>query len=215
MKKVFILFTAACIFMSSSNVIYADTVYTVKRGDTLWNIALRFEIGLGKIIDHNPQILNPNLIFPGQMIIIPSAILRKNEMTTLSNNEKEILELINSKRKELGLKPLILDDSLTKAAKQKSIDMMEKQYVSHISPTYGDSRNMLKTFNISYDQVKESIGAGYGSPGEIFSLWMNTSVNQSNMLDKMSTHIGIGYVAGGLHGHYWTVFIIQRNEGGK
>lgn len=215
MKELFIIYTAACIFMSSSNRIHADTAYTVKRGDTLWNIALQFEIGLDKIIDHNAQILNPNLIFPGQMITIPSALVRKNEMMSLSNNEKEILKLTNSKRQELGLQPLILDESLTKAARQKSIDMMEKQYVSHISPTYGDSRNMLKTFNLSYVQVKESIGAGFGSPGEIFSLWMNTSVNQANMLDKMSTHIGIGYVAGGLHGHYWTVLIIQRYEGGK
>lgn len=50
--------------------------YTVVKGDCLWNIAKRF-YGSGnqytKIFDANsPPIQNPNLIYPGQVLTIPS-----------------------------------------------------------------------------------------------------------------------------------------------
>ncbi|MEE0775492.1 MAG: SafA/ExsA family spore coat assembly protein [Bacillota bacterium] len=47
------------------------TVYTVRPGDTMWNIAKKFGISLGDLIKANPQIKDPNLIFPGQVLNIP------------------------------------------------------------------------------------------------------------------------------------------------
>ncbi|MDD4517524.1 MAG: LysM domain-containing protein [Limnochordia bacterium] len=47
--------------------------YTVVPGDTLFFIAQRFGTTVNAILAVNPQITNPNLIFPGQVICIPSA----------------------------------------------------------------------------------------------------------------------------------------------
>ncbi|HEY8462908.1 MAG TPA: LysM peptidoglycan-binding domain-containing protein [Bacillota bacterium] len=47
-------------------------LYTVKPGDTLFQIARRFNVSLQNLINANPQITNPNLINPGQMICIPT-----------------------------------------------------------------------------------------------------------------------------------------------
>lgn len=47
--------------------------YTVVSGDTLFTIAQRFGVSLQALINANPQIPNPNLIFPGQVICIPAA----------------------------------------------------------------------------------------------------------------------------------------------
>lgn len=47
--------------------------YRVKSGDTLWDIAQRNGIDLKDLIAANPQIKNPDLIFPGQMINMPGA----------------------------------------------------------------------------------------------------------------------------------------------
>lgn len=44
--------------------------YTVKKGDTLSAIAYRHNMTLAEIIKFNPQIPNPNLIYPGQKICI-------------------------------------------------------------------------------------------------------------------------------------------------
>ncbi|GAB6933805.1 CAP domain-containing protein [Calditerricola satsumensis] len=45
--------------------------YTVKRGDTLYRIALAYRIPLAKLIAANPQLQNPNLIYVGQTVYVP------------------------------------------------------------------------------------------------------------------------------------------------
>ena len=47
------------------------TIYTVKKGDTLWGIAKRYGVTLPALIAANPQIKNPNLIYPGNQVNIP------------------------------------------------------------------------------------------------------------------------------------------------
>lgn len=47
------------------------TAYTVKKGDTLWGIAKRYGVTLSALIAANPQIKNPNLIYPGNQVNIP------------------------------------------------------------------------------------------------------------------------------------------------
>lgn len=46
-------------------------VYVVCRGDTLWGIAKRYGVALTDLIAANPQIKNPNLIYPGDEVTIP------------------------------------------------------------------------------------------------------------------------------------------------
>ncbi|GAB6875355.1 SafA/ExsA family spore coat assembly protein [Thermaerobacter litoralis] len=47
-------------------------IYTVQPGDTLFLIAQRFGVSLQALIAANPQIPNPNVIFPGQQICVPT-----------------------------------------------------------------------------------------------------------------------------------------------
>ena len=42
--------------------------HTVVRGDTLWKIAVKYQAGVSEIITANPQISDPNLIYPGQKV---------------------------------------------------------------------------------------------------------------------------------------------------
>lgn len=49
----------------------ANGSYTVRSGDTMSAIAARHGISLGALESANPQIANPNLIYPGQPLNIP------------------------------------------------------------------------------------------------------------------------------------------------
>lgn len=42
--------------------------HTVVRGDTLWGIARRYGVELTRLVGLNPQLKNPNLIYPGQKV---------------------------------------------------------------------------------------------------------------------------------------------------
>ena len=44
--------------------------YTVVKGDTLWGLSRRYGVPLSRIIDLNPNIRNPNLIYVGQRVRI-------------------------------------------------------------------------------------------------------------------------------------------------
>jgi LysM repeat protein len=57
-----------------------DTV-TVQRGDTLSKIAVRCGVTVNGILRANPGITNPNLIRPGQVIILPGATLPNDPNT--------------------------------------------------------------------------------------------------------------------------------------
>lgn len=46
-------------------------VYLVRKGDTLWGIAKRYGVTLTALIAANPQIKNPNLIYPGDRVTLP------------------------------------------------------------------------------------------------------------------------------------------------
>ncbi|NLM36797.1 MAG: LysM peptidoglycan-binding domain-containing protein [Firmicutes bacterium] len=49
----------------------SGATYTVVQGDTLFQIAQRFGVSLAALLAVNPQIANPDLIFPGQVICLP------------------------------------------------------------------------------------------------------------------------------------------------
>lgn len=49
------------------------TIYTVAPGDTMFAIARRFNVTVDQLVRANPQVVNPNLVVPGQRLCIPAA----------------------------------------------------------------------------------------------------------------------------------------------
>ena len=46
-------------------------VHTVRKGDTLWAVAKQYGVELAALVRANPQIKNPNLIYPGEAVKVP------------------------------------------------------------------------------------------------------------------------------------------------
>ena len=179
----------------------AATTHKVVSGDTMWKIAVRYEVGLGEIKSANPQISNPDLIYPGQILNIPTT------SSSVTSFEQEVIRLVNEIRTENGLRPLTYDWELSRVARYKSQDMKDNKYFSHTSPVYGSPFQMMKSFGISYRSAGENIAKGYATPEAVIEGWMNSPGHRANILNSSFTHIGVGYVA---EGRYWTQMFIGK-----
>ena len=179
----------------------ADETYTVVKGDSMWKIAVKYEVGLSEIKAANPHIKNPDLIYPGQTLNIPTT-----DASVLSF-EKEVVRLANEKRKQNGLSELTYDWQLSRVARIKSEDMRDNKYFSHTSPIYGTPFQMMKNFGITYRSAGENIARGQITPQKVVDAWMNSSGHRANILNSSYTHIGVGYA---LNGHYWTQMFVGK-----
>ncbi|WP_129597952.1 CAP domain-containing protein [Anaerophilus nitritogenes] len=127
----------------------------------------------------------------------------------LTSNEDEILRLLNGERTKQGLKPLQLDLQVTKVARLKSQDMIDNNYFSHNSPTYGSPFDMLKQFGVEYAYAGENI-AGNPSVQDAHTAWMNSKGHRENILNPNFTHVGIGVKNGGKYGKMYTQMFIGK-----
>lgn len=191
---------ALCLTMAAVPVSAASAgTYTVQKGDSMWKIAAKYEVGVSEIIGANPQVKNPDLIYPGQVLNIPSL-----DSSVLSF-EKEVVRLVNKERTSRGLKALTQNWELSRVARYKSQDMKDNRYFAHNSPTYGSPGKMIRDFGISYRSYGENIAQGYRTPQAVVDGWMNSSGHRQNILNPSFTQIGVGYVASG---NYWTQMFI-------
>lgn len=108
--------------------------------------------------------------------------------------EQEVVDLTNQEREKQGLAPLEIDLELSVVSKDKSKDMLNNQYFSHDSPTYGSPFDMMEQYGISYRTAGENIAKGQSSPEEVVNGWMNSPGHRENILNGDFTHIGVGYV---------------------
>lgn len=198
MKKLYTAVIAGVVaFMSLTA--SAATTHTVVSGDTMWKIAVKHQIGLSEIIEANPQITNPALIYPGQVLTIPTL------GTETLDYEQEVIRLVNIERAKYGLPALTEDWELSRVARYKSQDMKDKKYFSHTSPTYGSPFDMMRSFGLSYRTAGENIAMGQRTPQQVVNAWMNSSGHRANILNSSYKKIGVGYVASG---NYWTQMFI-------
>ena len=184
MRKIQIFFIAAAL---------AGTLLTMPA------LAVRYQAGTSEIIQANPQVSNPDLIYPGQVLNIPQI------SQSVLSYESEVIRLVNEVRRENGLKALTANWELSRVARYKSQDMLNKGYFSHTSPTYGTPFQMIKAFGLSFRTAGENIARGYPTPQAVVNGWMNSSGHRANILNASYTQIGVGYVA---QGNYWTQMFI-------
>ncbi|MDP4179160.1 MAG: CAP domain-containing protein [Bacillota bacterium] len=196
-----------CIGLLSS-VLISTTVmaqpinYTVQNGDSMWKIAVKYEVGVDEIIAENKNITNPSIIYPGQVLKVPTI----NDVKAL---ESEVIRLVNVERQKAGLPALSANWELCRVARYKSQDMINKHYFSHTSPTYGSPFQMMESFGIKFSSAGENIAYGQKTPAEVMTCWMNSSGHRSNILSPSYTQIGVGLAKDSNGVCYWTQQFIR------
>lgn len=196
------LVSSSLFIIGALKVSAAPQTYTVVPGDTMWKIAVRYQVGISEIIAANPQIKNPSLIYPGQKITIPT----QNDVKTIENR---VAQLVNQERAKRGLRPLGYNWEVARVARYKSTDMANKHYFSHTSPTYGSPFNMMENFGIRFTAAGENIAMGQRTPEEVMNAWMNSPGHRANILSSSFTQIGVGFAKDSSGRAYWTQMFIK------
>ncbi len=134
-----------------------------------------------------------------------------NQTTTsnLSADEQEVFNLINNQRTQNGLSALKIDSEVQKVARIKAQDMVNNNYFSHTSPTYGSPFVMLKSYKVSYNTAGENIAGNSSNSGAV-NAWMNSSGHRANILNKSFNYTGIGVVNSPKYGKVYVQMFIGK-----
>ncbi|MGG0487207.1 CAP domain-containing protein [Priestia aryabhattai] len=185
--------------------------YKVDKGDTFYFIAKRYGLDYKALMKLNPTV-DPYNMRVGSIIRLKpenttaptgsgtSAATGAAGSTSVSEYAKQVVNLVNQERSKAGLKPLTINNTLTKSAQAKAQDMHDKKYFDHTSPTYGSPFQEMTTFGYKYSYAGENIAQGQKTPSEVMTAWMNSQGHRENILNPNFTEIGVGYVS---DNSYW------------
>lgn len=127
----------------------------------------------------------------------------------MNSDEKEVFDLINKQRTNNGLPSLQNDSEVQRIARIKAQDMVNNNYFSHNSPTYGSPFDMLKSFKVSYKTAGENIAANSSNSSAV-TAWMNSSGHKANILNSSFNYTGIGVVSSPRYGKMYVQMFIGK-----
>ncbi len=129
---------------------------------------------------------------------------------TLDTDQRTLLNKINAKRQEKGIKALKWGFRIQRAAERHSEDMATKAYMAHTSPSGTTLTRRLKDSGISrWSRAMENITSA-GSARAAYNKWLGSSTTRAKMLDPKYTHVGIGIAEGGAKGQVFTLNLVAN-----
>lgn len=155
--------------------------------------------------------LNRKRIVPNKVSAIPSAKLSATQVLDL---EKQTFALINQKRAEIGLQPLIWSDDVAKIARLHSENMAKFNFFSHkgmdgkMVNDRADSLGITKWTamgeNIAYNR-------GYQNPLEFaVEKWLQSQGHRENLLNKRWKESAIGIAVTDDGTYYFTQVFLKK-----
>ncbi len=111
-----------------------------------------------------------------------------------------IAEYINNQRMENKVPPLALNTELSKAAYQKGLDMLEKDYWDHYGPNGETPWQFILKSGYDYTYAGENLAKGFSDAYDVVLAWMASPSHRENILDKDFSDIGIAVLYGKLQG---------------
>jgi len=109
--------------------------------------------------------------------------------------QTNVLDQINYQRDLRGLKPLVEDSRLDKAADNKSTDMIKRDYFEHYS--FGLTPWIfISEQDYNYLYAGENLAMDFQTSEGMVRAWMSSPAHRKNILNPDYDDIGIGVVKG-------------------
>ena len=87
--------------------------------------------------------------------------------------------------------------------------MVNNNYFSHTSPTYGSPFDMMKNYGITYKTAGENI-AGHSSNSGAVNAWMNSAGHKANILNNSYNYTGLAVVSSPKYGKIYVQMFIGK-----
>lgn len=127
----------------------------------------------------------------------------------IGSDELTILNLTNQSRAASGAGAVEYDKELARVAYYKAKDMVEKNYFSHESPTYGSPFEMIRKFGISFKAAGENIAGNKTADGAFYA-WMGSEGHKANILNGNYNKIGVGVYTSPVYGKIFVQLFIKK-----
>jgi uncharacterized protein YkwD len=103
-------------------------------------------------------------------------------------------DLINSYRRQKGLRPLMLQPALTEAAREHSRDLAKWDRISHFGSDGSNPWDRVKRVGYNAKVAAENVGTGQASMEEVLKGWQASPGHNKNLLIADAQHMGIAMV---------------------
>ena len=120
---------------------------------------------------------------------------------------ERILFLVNEKRLEANLNPLVLSEKLSEAATEKAADMFRNNYWAHVSPTGVTPWKFITSSGYDYLLAGENLAKNFNTSDEVVEAWMNSPTHKANIMKPEYSEIGISVMNGKLLGEETTLVV--------
>lgn len=143
-----------------------------------------------------------------QLALNTAAKLVPGVLGFATNIEVEsLLDLTNSRRLENGSGTLRLNPALSKAAYEKGLDMMTKDYWAHTSPDGIVPWYWIKKNGYEYTFAGENLARDFDDSVHVVEAWMKSPAHRDNLLNSNYEDIGLAVVNGNFNGLETTLVV--------
>lgn len=136
--------------------------------------------------------------------MLPEAIENMNVYKDIVN---DVVKYTNEFRAEVGKAPLTLDETLTKAAMVRAIEMAYSDKFSHERPDGNMCYYIMRDFGQDIYGVGENIASRQRNAKEVSYAWKGSQGHYENMISASFTRIGVGVI--NFYGTYYWVQLFQ------
>lgn len=145
---------------------------------------------------------------------IVSTSANSSAAASISSSERRIFALINGKRSDAGLKPLVWSEKLAAIARSHSADMAKRGYFDHRSPSGKRVADRADDAHLGeWRSIGENIAAnrGYGDPmSRAVDGWQSSPLHKRNFLTGCWTESAIGVAVASDGTYYFTQVFLKR-----
>jgi uncharacterized protein YkwD len=124
----------------------------------------------------------------------PAGALADRDYSATRLDPEKARDLINTYRREKGLKPLKLNPLLAEAAKAHSRDLAKWDRISHFGSDGSNPWDRVKRAGYNAKLAAENVGTGQTTIEEVVKGWQKSPGHDKNLLLADAEHMGIALV---------------------